>query len=94
MSNKTIFGLPVDVLSASNMSFTASQVDGKYVLKSGDSMSGNLAMEGGAGIDVKDEGNVSVDGKLDVKGYGQFSGNLGVLGNSTVSGILEAPGCF
>ena len=45
MSNKTIFGLPVDVLSASNMSFTASQVDGKYVLKSGDSMSGNLAME-------------------------------------------------
>ena len=92
MSNKTIFGLPVDVLSASNMSFTASQVDGKYVLKSGDSMSGNLAMEGGAGIDVKDEGNVSVDGKLDVKGYGQFSGNLGVLGNSTVSGLLEAPG--
>ena len=42
MSNKTIFGLPVDVLSASNMSFTASQADGKYVLKSGDSMSGNL----------------------------------------------------
>ena len=92
MSNKTIFGLPIDVLSASNMSFTASQVDGKYVLKSGDSMSGNLAMEGGAGIDVKDGGNVAVDGTLDVKGYGQFSGNLGVLGNSTVSGLLEAPG--
>ena len=46
-------------------------------------MSGNLAMEGGAGIDVKDGGNVSVDGKLDVKGDALFSGNLGVLGNSS-----------
>ena len=68
MSNKTIFGLPVDVLSSSNMSFTSSQVDGKYVLKSGDSMSGDLEMEGGAGIDVKDGGNVSVDGQARCKG--------------------------
>src|SRR5690606_40121617 len=60
----SIFGLPVDLLSASNMTVTTSAPDGKYVLKSGDTMSGDLKMEDGAGI--------YVDGQLEVKCESKF----------------------
>jgi len=65
MSNRTIFGLPVDILSASNMTVTSSAPDGKYVLKAGDSMSGDLKMEGGADIAIQNGGNYLWTGKPD-----------------------------
>lgn len=96
MSNKTIFGLPVDILSASNMTVTSSAPDGKYVLKAGDSMSGDLKMEGGADIAIQDGGELSVDGKTRLYGnatcYGEMlvDNNLSVSGTGMFNGNLTA----
>ena len=85
MSNKTIFGLPVDILSASNMTFTSSSApDGKYVLKARDSTSGIL-MEGGADIEIKDGGGIEITGggELSVDGKTRLHSTLWVDGKTT-----------
>src|SRR5690606_14729205 len=92
--------LPADVLSASNMSFSASPADGKYVLKSGDSMSGNLQMKDGADIEIKDAGELTVDGKttlnstLDVAQKTTCSGEVLVDNKFTVSGATVFNGAI
>jgi len=66
MAARSIFGQSVGIMEMSNLSGSGGggidPVEGKYVLKSGDSMSGDLTMEN-ASVSVLG-GEVKVDGKM------------------------------
>ena len=109
MAARSIFGQSVGILEMSNLSGSggggSDPVEGKYVLKTGDSMTGDLSMEN-ASVDVVG-GEVKVNGAMSrilleggagirVEDGGGIvvadEGELSVDGKATLSGDLKVDG--